>query len=151
MIRVIRIISKYCKYFAKVMNQTYREWYEFDVNVVRILIATCTYKSMSKWVWMNQSRVVKFQYYWLTYIQNFMSGYEYRKTTNFCFWGQYNKEIELEWKEKYAFWSLYSMLSFYSIHWLVEFKWIENIRESCVSIFYLWFKLSKHFKWNLLC
>ena len=27
------------------MNQTYFEWYEFDDNVVRILIATCTYKS----------------------------------------------------------------------------------------------------------
>ena len=27
------------------MNQTYFEWYEFDVNVVCILIATCTYKS----------------------------------------------------------------------------------------------------------
>ena len=25
-----------------VMNQTYFEWYKFDVNVVRILIATCT-------------------------------------------------------------------------------------------------------------
>ena len=30
----------------RLMNQTYLEWYEFDVNVVRILIATCTYKSM---------------------------------------------------------------------------------------------------------
>ena len=28
------------------MNQTYFEWYEFDVNVVRTLIATCTNKSM---------------------------------------------------------------------------------------------------------
>ena len=35
------------KYFSKVMNlnRTYFEWYGFDVNVVRILIATCTYKS----------------------------------------------------------------------------------------------------------
>ena len=28
------------------MNQTYYEWYEFDVNVVLLLIATCAYKSM---------------------------------------------------------------------------------------------------------
>ena len=28
------------------MNRTYFEYYEFDVNVVRILIATYTYKSM---------------------------------------------------------------------------------------------------------
>ena len=27
------------------MNQTSFEWYEFDVNVVCLLIATCTYKS----------------------------------------------------------------------------------------------------------
>ena len=26
------------------MNQTYLEWYEFDVNFMRILIATCTYE-----------------------------------------------------------------------------------------------------------
>ena len=26
------------------MNQSYFEWYEFDVNVVLILIATSTYK-----------------------------------------------------------------------------------------------------------
>ena len=37
------------------MNQTYFECYEFDVNVVLILIATCTYKSMLNWVQMNQS------------------------------------------------------------------------------------------------
>ena len=27
------------------MNQTYFEWVKFDANVVRIAIATCTYKS----------------------------------------------------------------------------------------------------------
>ena len=27
------------------MNQTYLEWYEFDVKVVRIVIATCADKS----------------------------------------------------------------------------------------------------------
>ena len=33
------------------MNQTYFEWYEFDVKIVRKLIATCTYKSSecSEW------------------------------------------------------------------------------------------------------
>ena len=43
---------------VRFMIQTYFKWYEFDVNVVRILIATCTYKSM-----LNESQyIVKFQY-----------------------------------------------------------------------------------------
>ena len=37
------------------MNQTYFECYEFDVNVVLILIVTYTYTSMLNWVRMNQS------------------------------------------------------------------------------------------------
>ena len=53
MIQVTCIISKYSKTFSKVMNlneyelmnQTYFEWYEFDVYIVRILIPTCTYES----------------------------------------------------------------------------------------------------------
>ena len=40
---------------SRLMNQTYFEYYEFDVNVVLILIATCTYKSMLYWVRMNQN------------------------------------------------------------------------------------------------
>ena len=28
----------------RLINQTYFKWYEFEVNVVRKLIATCTYK-----------------------------------------------------------------------------------------------------------
>ena len=60
------------------MNQTYYEWYELDVNVVRILTATCIYKSTLVVVSMNESQyVVNFQYCLLTYIQNFMSAYEY--------------------------------------------------------------------------
>ena len=54
---------------SRPMNQIYFECYEFDVNIVIILIATCTYKSMLNWVRMNQSR--------LTHTQNFMSTYEY--------------------------------------------------------------------------
>ena len=59
MIRVIRITYKY---FSKSMNlselanhQTYFECYEFDDDVVFILIATCTYKSMLNWQRMNHS------------------------------------------------------------------------------------------------
>ena len=33
--------------FLKAYDQTYYKWYELNVNVVRILIATCTYKSTS--------------------------------------------------------------------------------------------------------
>ena len=55
MIGVTRIIYKYYEYFSKVMNlnewvyesnQTYVKRYEFDDNVVSMLSATCTYKSM---------------------------------------------------------------------------------------------------------
>ena len=42
-------------YMSRCMNQTYFECYEFDVNVVLILIATYTYKSMLNWVRINQS------------------------------------------------------------------------------------------------
>ena len=31
---------------SRLIYQTYFEWYEFDVNVVRIIIATCTYESI---------------------------------------------------------------------------------------------------------
>ena len=59
------------------MDQTYNEWYEFDVNVVRILITTCAYKSTNIIVSTNKSKfVVKFQYCWHTYTQNLMSAYE---------------------------------------------------------------------------
>ena len=43
MIRVIRIIYKYYKNFSTVINQMYFEWYEFDVNVVRILYLQITF------------------------------------------------------------------------------------------------------------
>ena len=44
------------------MNQIYFEWYEFDICVVGILIATCTYKPIV--VSTNESEsVIKFQYY----------------------------------------------------------------------------------------
>ena len=42
-------------WMRKLMNQTYFECYEFDVNSVIILIATCIYKSRLNWVRMNQS------------------------------------------------------------------------------------------------
>ena len=49
--------------------------YEFDFNVV--LIATCTYKLKLVVVSTNEPEyVVKFQYCWLTYDQNFMCAYE---------------------------------------------------------------------------
>ena len=38
------------------MKQTSIEWYEFDVNVICILIATCTYKFYGV-VSMNESTV----------------------------------------------------------------------------------------------
>ena len=38
------------------MNPTYVEWYEFEVNVVRLPIATSTYKCMR----MNQSPQLNF-------------------------------------------------------------------------------------------
>ena len=58
--------------------QTYFEWYEFDTNVISILIADCIYKSTLQWVWMGSQYIVKFQYCWLIYeyIQSFMRAYE---------------------------------------------------------------------------
>ena len=57
-------------------SQTYLDWYEFDANVVRILIATCSYQ-INIVVSANESKyIVKLRYCWLTYIQNFMSAYE---------------------------------------------------------------------------
>ena len=46
------LIYKYYQYFSKVMirwlrNQTYFEWYGSDANIVRIVIATCAYKSVN--------------------------------------------------------------------------------------------------------
>ena len=44
------------------MNQTYFEWYELDVKVVHMLIATCTYE-INIVVSINESEcLVKFQY-----------------------------------------------------------------------------------------
>ena len=44
------------------MNQKYFQWYEFDVNIVLILIATSTYKSTLV-VSMNELEYIdKFQY-----------------------------------------------------------------------------------------
>ena len=59
------------------MNQTYYECYEFDVNIVRILIVACIYKSTLYWVSMNESDyIVKLKYCCITNIQNFMSAFE---------------------------------------------------------------------------
>ena len=46
------------------MNQPHFKWYEFDVNVVRILIAIFTYNKHNVVVSINESEhIVKFQYY----------------------------------------------------------------------------------------
>ena len=42
-------------WMSRRMNQTYFECYEFDLNVVLILIVTCSYRSMLNRVRMNQS------------------------------------------------------------------------------------------------
>ena len=42
-ISIIRIFLKLWIRMSRLINQTYSEWYEFDVNVVCILIATYTY------------------------------------------------------------------------------------------------------------
>ena len=60
-------------------NQTYFERYEFDINVVRILIGTCTYRAMLNWAQMNQSSAFQYEYCWLNHTQNYMSTYEQRK------------------------------------------------------------------------
>ena len=70
---LLSVSCKHYKHFSKVMNlnsrsrmnmnQTYFEWYEFDVNVLRILIAFCTYKSTLVVVSTNALEyMVKFQY-----------------------------------------------------------------------------------------
>ena len=60
----------------RLMNQTYFERYEFDVKVVNILIATCSYE-INVVVSMNESKyIIKFQCSWLIYLQNFMSAYD---------------------------------------------------------------------------
>ena len=62
------------------MNQTYFKWFEFDVNVVHILITACTYE-INVVVSTNQSEyIVKFQYCWLTYTQNCMSSKSWANT-----------------------------------------------------------------------
>ena len=48
---------------SRLMNQTFFEWYEFDVNVAHILIATCTYE-INVVVSTNASEyMAEFQYY----------------------------------------------------------------------------------------
>ena len=42
-------------WMSRRINQTCFECYEFDVNIVLILIANCNYKSMLQWVRMSQS------------------------------------------------------------------------------------------------
>ena len=54
---------------SRLVNQTYFEWYEFDVNTVHILITTCTYE-------INVIVSMKESEYIVTYIQNFMCAYE---------------------------------------------------------------------------
>ena len=54
----ISIVSTFLKLWfgmRRRMNQTHFEWYEFDINVVLIFIATFTYKTMLYWVRLNQS------------------------------------------------------------------------------------------------
>ena len=76
---IISILLNIWIWMIRLMNHTYFECYEFDVNFVLILIATCTYKSCTEYVCI---RVVEFQYRWLTHAQNFMSTYEYRKNNS---------------------------------------------------------------------
>ena len=54
-ISIISIFLNLWIWMRSRMNQTYFECYEFHVNVVLILIATCTYQSMLNWGRMNQS------------------------------------------------------------------------------------------------
>ena len=46
------------------MHQTYFEWYEyeFDVNVVLIVITTCAYKSTNVLSTNESEEIIKFQY-----------------------------------------------------------------------------------------
>ena len=62
---------------SRFMNQTYFEWYEFDVELAIILhcITVLINQRCSEYGWINQEHIVKFQYCCLspTYILNFMS------------------------------------------------------------------------------
>ena len=50
---IISIFLNLWIWMSRLINQTYFELYEFDVNVVLILMATCSYKSTLYWVRMN--------------------------------------------------------------------------------------------------
>ena len=82
---------------SSLMNQTYFEWYEFDVNVVSIiLIATCTYKSTccSEYEWVTvHSKIAILLTHSVAYIQNFMSAYEYKKYDSLLISGMYTSYI----------------------------------------------------------
>ena len=53
-ISILSIFLNLWIWMSRRMNQTYFEYYEFNIDVVLILIATCTYKSMLNGVRMNQ-------------------------------------------------------------------------------------------------
>ena len=54
-ISIISIFLNLWIWMSRRINQTCFECYEFDVNIVLMLNATCTYRSMLNWVRMNQS------------------------------------------------------------------------------------------------
>ena len=62
---------------SRLRNQTIFGWYQFDVNVVRVPIATYKLQINMSGDYENESEyIVKFKYCSLTCIQNFMSVYE---------------------------------------------------------------------------
>ena len=48
---------------SKLMKQTYLKWYQFNVNIAHILLATCTYKKKVVVSTNESDYIVKFQYY----------------------------------------------------------------------------------------
>ena len=62
-IPVARIFLTLWIWISRLMNQIYFEWYEFEANVVSVVIAICTYKSTLVVVSTNESEsIIKFQY-----------------------------------------------------------------------------------------
>ena len=60
-INIIRIFLNLWIWMSRRTNQIYFSCYEFDINVVLILIATCAYKSMLNWVRTNQNSWILIQ------------------------------------------------------------------------------------------
>ena len=90
-----KLVSKFfCPLLEQSFNSTIKD-IMYGMRLMSTLYSSYSLQSVlinqcSMWVWMNPEYIVKFQYDWgsLTYIQNFMSSYEFRKTDSLLISGK---------------------------------------------------------------